>query len=75
MMADEPRTPLHEILAAVNNLEAESDLMKVLNSTAPFYVEISKEDISKELSLICMRNLELFIRLNLHQLIIFLAKL
>ena len=47
-MADEPRTPLHEILEAVSNLEAESDLMEVLNSPAAFYVERSREGISKD---------------------------
>ena len=35
-MADEPRTTLHEILDAVNNLETESELVKVLNSPSPF---------------------------------------
>ena len=47
-MADELRTPFHEILESVSNLEAESDLMKVLNSPAPFDVERSREDISKD---------------------------
>ena len=45
-MANEPRTPLHEILDAVNNLETESELVKVLNSPSPFDKERSREDIT-----------------------------
>ena len=45
LMADEPRTPLHEILDAFNNLETESKLVMVLNSSAPFDKERSREDI------------------------------
>ena len=45
-MADEPRTPLNEILDAFNNLETEWELMKVLNSPSSFDKEIFREDIT-----------------------------
>ena len=48
LIADEPRTPLYEIVEAVRNWEAESDLMKVLNSPALFDVERFRDDISKD---------------------------
>ena len=48
LIADEPRPPFHEILETVSNLEAESDLMKVLNSPDLFDVERSREDFSKD---------------------------
>ena len=47
-MSDAPKTPLHEIVAEVQNVTGESDVLTVLNSRAPFEAECAKQEISKD---------------------------
>ena len=48
LLEDVPRTPLHEVVEEVRGIESESQLLHILNSTAPFDAQTQKDDVSSD---------------------------
>ena len=47
-LESELRTPLHETLEEVRGIESESQLLHILNCTAPFDAQTQKDDVSSD---------------------------
>ena len=56
-LEDELRTPLHEILEEVPGIESESQLLHILNCTAPFDAQTQKDDVSSDFLIDSYENL------------------